>query len=262
LAQRATGQPRLRLSVLGKPTLHLISADSATDVRIRRSDGVQILVHLAVEPDGATSDQLMAVLWPETRPHLSRGRFHTTMSELRQTLTEAAGTEAITRTNEWYHLDPAHVDADLWHLRTAAHRAATTVDPADHAAALHEVIKLHTGPVADGHNWLWLAPYRETIRRHVLDAYVGLAEAEPNPTAALALIQEAIRLDPYNEDVYQRAIRLHAALNSADGITCTLRTLTERLAELEIDASPQTQQIATDLLAKLQARRRNHGNAA
>ena len=120
---------------------------------------------------------------------------------------------------------------------------------------------LHSFPTRRSSD-LWLAPYRETIRRHVLDAYVGLADAEPNPTAALALVQDAIRLDPYNEDVYQRAMRLHATLNSADGVARTLRTLTERLAELEIEVSPQTQQVATDLLAKLEARRRNHGNTA
>jgi DNA-binding SARP family transcriptional activator len=204
----------------------------------------------------------MAALWPETRPHLSRRSFHTNISELRDTLTEATGAQAITRTDERYRLDPAHIDVDVWQLTAAARRAATTVDPHQHALALHEVIKLYTGPVADGHTWLWLAPYRETIRRHVLDAYTGLADTEPDPTAALTLVQEAIRLDPYNEDVYQRAMRLHAALNSADGITRALRTLTQRLAELEIDVSPQTQQIATDLLAKLEARRRRHGNAA
>ena len=254
--------PRLRLSVLGKPALHLVTGDTTTQVRIRRSHAVQILVHLAVAPEGATSDELMAALWPETRPHFSRGRFHTNISELRDVLAEAAGTEAITRTDERYRLDPAHLDVDIWQLTAAARRAATTIEPTHHADALHEVIKLHTGPVADGHNWLWLAPYREAIRRHVLDAYTGLADTETDPATALALIQEAIRLDPYNEDVYQRAMRLHTTLNSADGVTRTLRTLTERLAELEIDASPQTQQIATDLLAKLQARRRNHGNAA
>ncbi len=258
----ATDRPRLRLSVLGKPALHLVTGDTTTEVRIRRSHGVQILVHLAVAPEGATSDQLMAALWPETRPHYSRGRFHTNISELRDVLAEAAGAEAIPRTDERYRLDPAHLDVDVWQLTAAARRAATTVEPTHHADALHEVIKLYTGPVAEGHNWLWLAPYRETIRRHVLDAYIGLADTETNPAAALALVQEAIRLDPYNEDVYQRAMRLHAALNSADGVARTLRTLTERLAELEIEVSPQTQQVATDLLAKLEARRRNHGNAA
>jgi len=261
-ATPASDAPKLRLSVLGKPALHLVTGDTTTEVRIRRSHGVQILVHLAVAPEGATSDELMAALWPEARPHFSRGRFHTNISELRDTLAEAAGAEAIPRTDERYRLDPAHLDVDVWRLTAAARRAATTVDPSQHALALHEVIKLYTGSVADGHNWLWLAPYRETVRRHVLDAYIGLADTETDPAAALALVQEAIRLDPYNEDVYQRAMRLHAALNSADGVTRTLRTLTERLAELEIDVSPQTQQVATDLLATLEARRRRHGDAA
>ena len=98
--------------------------------------------------------------------------------------------------------------------------------------------------------------------RVVLIRRLRLADGEPNPTAALALIQEAIRIDPYNEDVYQHAMRLHATLNNADGITRTLRTLTERLADLEVDVPPQTQQVATDLLAALEARRRRHGNAA
>jgi DNA-binding SARP family transcriptional activator len=258
----AASRPRLRLSVLGKPALHLVTGDTTTEVRIRRSHGVQILVHLAIAPDGATSDELMAALWPEARPHYSRGRFHTNIHELRDTLAEAADAEAIPRTDERYRLDPAHLDVDVWRLTAAARRAATTVEPAHHADALREVIKLYTGPVAEGHTWLWLAPYRETIRRHVLDAYIGLADTETNPTTALALVQEAIRLDPYNEDVYQRAMRLHATLNSPDGVTRTLRTLTERLTELEIEVSPQTQQVATDLLAKLEARRRNRGNAA
>ncbi|WP_204012827.1 BTAD domain-containing putative transcriptional regulator [Virgisporangium aurantiacum] len=252
----------LRFSVLGKPTLHLVSEGSRRDIRIRRTDGTQILVHLAVEPDGSTSDQLMAVLWPETRPHVSRRRFHTTMSELRQTLAEAVGAETIPRTDERYRLDPAHITVDLWKLTAAADDAATAVDPAHHAAALRQVIKLYTGSVAEGHHWLWLAPYRERVRRHILDAYIGLADNAPDPAAALALVQEAIRVDPYNEDVYQRAMQLHATLNSADGVVRTLRALTQRLADLEIEVSPQTQQIATELLAKLDARRRNRGNAA
>ncbi len=51
-------------------------------------------------------------------------------------------------------------------------------------------------------------------------------------------------------------MRLHATLNSPDGVTRTLRALTERLAELEIQISPQTQKTAHDLLVKLEARQR------
>jgi predicted ABC-type transport system involved in lysophospholipase L1 biosynthesis ATPase subunit len=51
-------------------------------------------------------------------------------------------------------------------------------------------------------------------------------------------------------------MRLHARLGSPDGVRRTLRTLTERLAELEVRASPQTEQIATELLERLGLRER------
>ena len=130
------------------------------------------------------------------------------------------------------------------------------MDSAEHAAALRQVIARYTGGVADGHSWLRLAPYREATHRDVLDADIALAEDEPDPRRALALLQDAIRLEPYNEDLYQRAIRLHARLASPDGIRRTLRTITERLAELDIPVSPATQQIAADQLDRLQTRDR------
>src|SRR5262249_42295120 len=62
----------LKLTVLGKPAIAVIDGGVETVLRIRRSAGIQILVHLAVNPSGATSDQLLAILWPETRPHFAR----------------------------------------------------------------------------------------------------------------------------------------------------------------------------------------------
>jgi len=224
---RAPDDPQLRLSVLGKPALHLVVGDTHINVRIRRSDGVQILVHLAVEPDGATSDQLMAVLWPETRSYFSRGRFHTTMSELRQTLAEAVGAEAIPRTDERYRLDSAHIDVDLWRLTAAADHAATTVDPTRHALALQEIVKLYTGSVADGHHWLWLAPYRERVRRHVLDAYVGLADTEVDvtgvdvdPVRYLFVRLEELMVDATIAEV-PAASRPRSSRSSASSNSCT-----------------------------------------
>ncbi|MEJ3742842.1 hypothetical protein WEI85_06105 [Actinomycetes bacterium KLBMP 9797] len=247
---------RVRLIVLGKPAVQVLDASQRNDLRIRRSDGVQILVHLAVNPDGATSDELMALLWPEIRPRHSRGRFHTTISELRRTLTEAIDADPIIRTDERYRLDPQRVEVDLWALHAALDSAATTVDPAEHAAALRKVVDLYTGTIAEGHHWLWLAPYQETTRRHVVDAYVHLADSASEARQALAHIQSAIRLDPYNEDLYQHAMRLHGRLASPDGIRRTLRALAERLAELELQVSPHTQQVATELVERLGIRER------
>jgi DNA-binding SARP family transcriptional activator len=160
------------------------------------------------------------------------------------------------RTDDRYRLEPDIVDVDLWTLNAAIDQAATAVEPAEHDAALHHAISLYTGAIAEPHNWLWLAPYREATRRHLVDAYVALAETEAQPRQALALVQDAIRLEPYNEDLYQRAMLLHARLASPDGVRRTLRTLTERLNELEVGVTPQTQQIATEILQRLGTRER------
>jgi DNA-binding SARP family transcriptional activator/LysM repeat protein len=251
----------LRLTVLGKPSIAAIDGGAETVLHIRRSAGIQILVHLAVNPAGATSDELMAILWPETRPYFARRSFHTTMHDLRQTLAEAIDpergeAEPIPRTDERYHLDPNLVDIDLWMLNAAIDHAATAVQPGEHDAALRAIIADYTGPIAEGHSWLWLAPYREATRRHILDAHVALADSEPDARQALAIIQDAIRIEPYNEDLYQRAMRLHARLASPDGIRRTLRTLTEQFADLEVAVSQQSQQLATDLLERLTIRDR------
>ena len=258
----STPDGRLLVTVLGRPGVYVATPDGRTELRVRRSDGGQILVHLAADPHGATSDQLMAALWPEVRPRYARGRFHTTMSELRAQLTDTLHAEAILRTGERYHLNPDQVHVDLWQLNQAVERASAALDPTAHTEALREVVARYTGTIADGHNWLWLAPYREATRRHILDAHVALADTETDPKAALTHIQDAISLDPYNEDVYQRAMRLHAKLGSTDGIRRTLRALAERLTELEIRTSPQTQQIATDLINRVDARHRIAGTSA
>lgn len=259
-AQPPAPARKLSLTVLGTPRVELLEHDHRTDVRVRRSDGTQILIYLATNPAGATSDELMAALWPETRPRYARGRFHTTISELRHHLHDTLNADAILRTGDRYKLNADHITVDLWHLNAAVDHAATTVDPDQHLRALRQIIKHYTGPLADNQTWLWLTPYREATRRHVLDAYTYLADNEPDHRTALTLIQAAIRLDPYNENVYQRAMHLHAKLNNADGITRTLRALTERLAELEIRPSPATQQTATNLQAKIDARRSHSGN--
>jgi DNA-binding SARP family transcriptional activator len=198
----------------------------------------------------------MEILWPDERRDPARHRFHITISELRQTLTAATETGVIINQGGRYRLNASHVSVDLWHLHAAVERAASTLDPRAHTDALHEIIALYTAPVADGEDWLWVLPYREATRRHVLDAYIRLAEAETDPRAALALIQDATRLDPYNEDLYQRAMRLHAILNNPDGVHRTLRAITERLAQLDTAVSAQTGKLAAELLTQLGARRR------
>jgi DNA-binding SARP family transcriptional activator len=145
-------------------------------------------------------------------------RLRAGLYDLRKDLRRVLEADVITYTGDRYRLSPQHVDVDLRYLTAAIEQAATAVDPDAHTRALHDIVGLYTGDVAGGESWLWLAPQREAIRRHVLDASTRLADTETDTRAGLALIQEAIGIDAYNEDLHQRAVRMHAAPGSVDGV--------------------------------------------
>ncbi len=193
---------RMLVRVLGEPAL-LIDGTART---LRRTAALQALVFLAVHPDGVDSHLMAEALWPGLPAHRLTGRLYTTLSEPRTAARTTTGLPIIDRTGDRYRLHPDHVDVDLWHLyRAVDHAAATLTDP---TTAWQAVVDAYNGDLAAGHTWAWLDPHREIIRRHVLDAYAPLAAAAPDPRQAFAYLQDAIRVDPYNADLHQQAVRI------------------------------------------------------
>ncbi|MFI7523779.1 hypothetical protein [Micromonospora globbae] len=205
LPQAAAGR-RLELRVLGEPTL-LIDGQPLT---VRRSAAVQILVYLAAHPDGADTRQLIDAIWPGIPRRSLTGRLYTTLSELRGVVRDACGLNLIDHTDDRYRLNPTHIQVDLWRLHDAIQHAATAVT--NTTIAWQAVIDAYPDELAAGRIWPWLDPIRETIRRHVIDAHVALADAAPDTRRALTLLQAAIRIDPYNTDLHTRAVNLLTAL--------------------------------------------------
>ncbi|MGC4808732.1 AfsR/SARP family transcriptional regulator [Micromonospora sp. DT233] len=194
------GSAACRLRVLGKPALSV----DGRPITIRRNAALQALVFLAVRPEGASSRDLVEALWPGLPAHTVTGRLYTTFSSLRTTVRSAGGLALITHADDRYRLHSGHVDVDLWHLYDAVAHAATAIT--DQTTAWQDVIDLYTGELAAGHTWQWLDVPRETIRRQVIDAYAALATATPDPARVVSLLQAAIRVDPFNEDLHGRAV--------------------------------------------------------
>jgi len=194
----------LRLRLLGASALHHADAAKAPVV-IQRAAALQILIFLAVHRRGATSNQLIAALWPGPRPAHATNRLYTPVNKLRAALREATGADVLVRDGDRYRLDDQHIDVDLWRLHAAVDHAATAIDTSERRRALRAVIDSYTGDLAEDKEWSWLAAPREAGRRHVVDAYLALADDEPDPQTALALLQDAIRIDPANEDLQRRA---------------------------------------------------------
>ncbi|MDG4834187.1 bacterial transcriptional activator domain-containing protein [Solwaraspora sp. WMMD1047] len=218
------GVPVLRLRVLGQ-----VSATVAgRPVLLRRSAAWQVLVYLAAHPAGATAAELTEAIWPHLRPASITGRLYTTISELRRTL-HTDGVTVIDRAGNRYRLPADTVEVDLWRLTAAVDEAATAVGAADRDRTLRQAIGAYPGELAAGHDWPWLPPVREALRRQVIDAYAALA-AEADPPTALRLLRDAVGVDPLNEDLHRRTVRALAAVGDRDGIDTLLDRYARTLA--------------------------------
>ena len=79
--------------------------------------------------------------------------------------------------------------------------------------------------------------------------------AETDRPAALAVLDQAIAQDPYNEALYRQAMRLHGADRNVAAIRQLRRDLTRHLADIPSEASDETITLA-DQLAVAASRRR------
>jgi DNA-binding SARP family transcriptional activator len=237
------GPSPLRLTVLGPPALH--HADDLAPVRLARTAALQVLVFLAVHPTGASTARLGAALWPRIRPDTAAGSVYTAVRSLRNAL--PAGVDVIVRDGERYRLDARHVDVDLWRLHEAVNNAATALDPHARRRALRAVVDGYTGELASDQPWPWLAAHREGVRRHVVDAQAALAAAHPDPHAALAMLQDAIRIDPLNEELHRRAMRGYAAAGNPTAVRHLLTRLTDQLAAADLEPDDATRDLGRQL---------------
>jgi DNA-binding SARP family transcriptional activator len=191
-----------RLDVIGELRL----AVNDQPIAVRRTAAWQVLTLLATHPDGLRSRRLITTVWPGPPPATITNRLYTTLSDLRADLKPYLHDAAlIVHRDHRYALNPDIVDVDLWWLHTAVRAAAGAITTADRRRASHDVITTFRGDLAAGHTWPWLSQEREAIRQHVVDAYADVLDGLP-AREAIDVLREAIKVDPYNENLHRRAV--------------------------------------------------------
>lgn len=212
----------------------------------------ELLIFLAVHPDGATRDALMAALWAESSQDKTTNALNTALSRLRRALTKATDgdiTDIAVIGDGRYQLDPTQVDVDYWRFERAvtARRTATTENA--RIDAYREIVNSYGGQLADGMSTEWIEPVREAIRRDAIDAVAALARAlvHDDPQQTLDLLEVARAFDPHNELLYRDIMRLQQRLGHLDAIDRTLTLLTTRLAEIDEQPTPEAIELATRL---------------
>lgn len=249
----AVPEPRhatpLELVVLGRPHLRHHGPDGTVDI----IDAVaprqrEVLVYLALHPEGARRETLAAAIWPDAPGDRPYNSFHATLSQLRRALRKETGDalgDLIVNTDGHYSLNPDTISVDLWQLHDTL-RTARSLHNHERQDALRLLADTHRGELGDGLTSAWLDAPRENLRRDVLDALGALvATLEPGKSAERLTVLEDIRgMDPHNEAVYQDIIRTQAHSGRLDGIPRTLALLTSALAEIDEKPSPDTVALA------------------
>jgi DNA-binding SARP family transcriptional activator len=248
--EAAESRARVRVRVLGPPTI----ANRPETVRLR-AYAVELLVYLAVRTDGATADEIMEAMWPDTRRAPASQRLHQAISNLRQNLAGAlpggddiARPDPVIRVNGRWRLKPDVVEVDLWQLR-AAHTAAKATSGQERIDALARAAAAYGGALAGDYDYPWADRHRQGVLNLAIDAHTALATAlaDTDPDQALRLLQAAAELDPLNEDVARELMRAQHRAGDLGAVRATLRRLRLALDEIGTEPGPETLGLADNL---------------
>jgi DNA-binding SARP family transcriptional activator len=255
-SRAVSGKPRVKASlrVLGPPVVE----DLILPGRDLRGRAAELATFLACHPDGADTETIAEYLVPDVRRRQAKQLVHTNASNLRHVFGRAgepitAGYVLKRGASARYRLDPTTVRVDLWQLRELLTRAQLASAPA-RSELLREACDLYTAPLADGCDYDWVEPHREKARQWGTEAHLLLAAdlLETDPQAASDLLNKAIGLDRYNEQLYRKAMQARHGLHDADGIRALLRALTKALADLDAEPAETTVELASKLRTSLE----------
>jgi DNA-binding SARP family transcriptional activator len=244
---------RLHLALRGDEGHHELSGALTPKQR-------ELLVYLALHPQGVRREVLNEAVWPDSRPPRPYNSFHNTLSMLRRALTDATDgriNNLVLNDDGRYQLNDELVVVDYWQLQHALQAPRLTDAQAQAQAQLHDAIALYQGDLAEDLLVPWIEPIREATRRDVLDALGTLirAHGDSDPETMLTLLERTRKLDRYNEGVYRDIIRTQARLDQYAAIPRTLALLTTTLDEIGQRPSPDTLNLADFLQRRGSTRR-------
>jgi DNA-binding SARP family transcriptional activator len=155
----------------------------------------------------------------------------------------------ITHAHSRYRLDPDLIGVDIWTF-TDTLAAAPRDNGPQRAAALEAATALYTGAFAEGLSYEWAVAPAEDLRLRAAAAFAELAthHEASSPEKALEILERALQVDEYNEELYQRTMRLQARLGHPDAIRHTYWQLENRLYQLDLQPGPETERLRAELI--------------
>lgn len=170
------------------------------------------------------AEQLIDLLWPEAGPDAGRGRLRNVMSRLK-----AVADGLLERQGDMVRLGP-HVEVDVPEFEEQARQALAVeaLEPDRAGALARAAAALYRGPaLRDVRYEAWAVGVRERSRSlylRLLDLLARDAERHEQFDEAVRRLEQAIEVEPYDEDRYAKA----ANLLCSQGRMGSARALLER----------------------------------
>ena len=241
----------LVVNVLGPYRITALGEPVTTGLRSRAK---VLLAWSLLRPEGATIEQFVDALWPDTPPDRVLKQFWHALGDLRTFFRGPAGEtlDVLEKIGEHYQPSPAEIGCDLWEFQSALSDAAQATDDKQARTALRRAVDAYGGDLLAGTDYPWVEPVRQDLHRRALDAYLRLAELEAHtghPESAVDTLENVIELDRYAEEPYRRLMALHAAHGRLDAVTATWKLLQRRLADLDVEVDQSTARLYRTLTA-------------
>lgn len=224
-----------------------------------RSISRELLAYLVANPQGVNKDRILEDLWPEKKLSGAMKDLDWALYHLRQR--SQVGRDSIELIYENYRLNPAYWWTDVSAFLSLIDRADRAGDPKESMNLLSQAVGLYRGPFCDDCYFDWLEPIRDRFRTMVVRASAKLANLLMefgDADQAVCALDEAIKIDPVNEDLYQRAMAIEGRLGRREAVMQRFNVLEAVLQdELDVDPSEQTAALLRSVLAEIEKERRS-----
>jgi len=194
-----------------------------------RAFAMELVVYLALHPDGATTDRWSEALWPDRL--MAAPSLHSTASAARRSLgVSANGTDHLPRSHGRLALGPG-VTTDWARLQ----RLAARDTPADRRAALRLIRgRPFEGLRGGAAEWALLEGFVASIEAVVVDLAQRHADwclETGDPASAEWAARQGLRVSAYDERLYRVLLRAADAAGHPAGVEAAFEELVRLVAE-------------------------------
>lgn len=241
----------VRLTLFGIPALEVAGRRvPASAWRTQRS--FHVLCYLALQPRGATREELLEAFWPGRKLASGRRNFHPTLSYLR-TVLPSGPVPLLVRDGDVYRLDSDYgMACDLWEFE-ALEGEARRSRGAEQREHLSRALALADRPLLEGLYEDWADQAQSRMRDRIERAWreLGALEASVGDhEAALRAFRRAAELDAYRETTRVAIVQaLVRTGNRAAAVAEAERLRAQVRSELGVDVLPETHQALQEVLA-------------